>query len=70
MPAIETVIVETEDPEGPFGAKGVGEMGGTPTAPAIANAIYDAVGIRMRRLPMTGERVLQALKEKDGKLES
>lgn len=63
MPAIETVIVETADPEGPFGAKGVGEMGGTPTAAAIANAVYDAVGIRLNQLPMTPERVLQALRE-------
>ena len=61
MPVIETVIIETLDPEGPFGAKGVGEMGGTPTAAAIANAIYDAVGVRLTRLPMTPERVLAAL---------
>ncbi len=64
MPQIETVIVETADPEGPFGAKGVGEMGVTPTAPAIANAIYDAIGVRLTRLPMTGERVLKAIREK------
>jgi len=67
MPPIESIIVETDDPQGPFGAKGVGEMGGTPTAAAIANAIYDAVGIRMTTLPMTPERVLKALKEKEAK---
>ncbi len=61
MPHIETIIVETDDPGGPFGAKGVGEMGGTPTAAAIANAVYDAVGVRMTELPMTPERVLAAL---------
>jgi xanthine dehydrogenase molybdenum-binding subunit len=61
MPAIETIIVETDDPGGPFGAKGVGEMGGTPTAAAIANAIYAAVGVRLTELPMTPERVLAAL---------
>ena len=61
MPEIETIIVETDDPQGPFGAKGVGEMGGTPTAAAVANAIYDAVGVRMTTLPMTPERVLKAL---------
>ncbi len=61
MPEIETILVETVDPGGPFGAKGVGEMGGTPTAAAIANAIYDAIGVRMTELPMTPERVLQAL---------
>jgi xanthine dehydrogenase molybdenum-binding subunit len=61
MPEIESIIIETDDPQGPFGAKGVGEMGGTPTAAAIANAIYDAVGIRLTTLPMTPERVLKAL---------
>ncbi len=69
MPRIETIIVETDDPGGPFGAKGVGEMGGTPTAAAIANAIYDAVGLRLTTLPMTPERVLAALdthQPKDG----
>lgn len=65
MPIIETFIIETDDPGGPFGAKGVGEMGGTPTAAAIANAIYDAVGVRMTQLPMTPERVLAALDEKE-----
>jgi CO/xanthine dehydrogenase Mo-binding subunit len=64
MPPIETIIIETDDPGGPFGAKGVGEMGGTPTAAAIANAIYDAVGLRLTELPMTPERVLAALEEK------
>lgn len=64
MPVIETFIIETDDPGGPFGAKGVGEMGGTPTAAAIANAIYDAVGVRMTQVPMTPERVLAALDEK------
>jgi xanthine dehydrogenase molybdenum-binding subunit len=66
MPAIETVIVETDDPQGPFGAKGVGEMGGTPTAAAIANAIYDAIGVRMTTLPMTPERVLKAIMTQQG----
>ena len=64
MPALETHIVETDDPGGPFGAKGVGEMGGTPTAAAIANAIYDAVGVRLTEVPMTPERVLAALDQK------
>ncbi|MFQ5613552.1 MAG: xanthine dehydrogenase family protein molybdopterin-binding subunit [Anaerolineae bacterium] len=61
MPEIETIIVETEDPEGPFGAKGVGEMGGNPVAAAIANAIYNAVGVRINSLPITAEKVLRAL---------
>lgn len=65
MPPIETIIVETDDPGGPFGAKGVGEMGGTPTAAAIANAIYAAIGIRLTELPMTPERVLAAILHRD-----
>ena len=64
MPEIEAIIIETDDPQGPYGAKGVGEMGGTPTAAAIANAVYDAVGVRLTTLPMTPERVLKALDEK------
>ncbi len=67
MPHIETHLIETDDPEGPFGAKGVGEMGGTPTAAAVANAIYDAVGIRLTEVPMTPERVLAALDKKYGR---
>ncbi len=62
-PKIESVIVETDDPEGPFGAKGVGEMGTNPTAAAVANAIYDAIGVRITSLPITPEKVLRALKE-------
>ncbi|MFN8456408.1 MAG: molybdopterin cofactor-binding domain-containing protein [Anaerolineae bacterium] len=64
MPQIETYLIETDDPLGPYGAKGVGEMGGTPTAAAIANAIYDAIGVRMTELPMTPERILAALDQK------
>ncbi len=61
---IETILIETEDPEGPFNAKGVGEPGVVPSAPAIANAIYDAVGVRIKDLPITPEKVLAALKKK------
>jgi xanthine dehydrogenase molybdenum-binding subunit len=57
--------IETHDVEGPFGAKGVGEPGLVPTAPAIANAVYDAVGVRIRDLPITPEKVLAALKKKE-----
>jgi len=56
-------FVETDDAFGPFGAKGVGEPGLVPTAPAIASAIYDAVGVRLKELPMTPERVLEALRK-------
>ena len=61
---IHLEFVETDDPAGPFGAKGVGEPGMVPTAPAIANAIYDAVGVRIRDLPITPEKVLAALESK------
>ena len=61
---IELEFIETNDARGPFGAKGVGEPGLVPTAPAIANAIYDAVGVRVRDLPITPEKVLEALKRK------
>ncbi|NQU64749.1 MAG: xanthine dehydrogenase family protein molybdopterin-binding subunit, partial [SAR324 cluster bacterium] len=61
---IELDFVETHDEFGPFGAKGIGECGLIPTAPAIANAIFDAVGVRMRDLPMTPEKILKAIKEK------
>jgi xanthine dehydrogenase molybdenum-binding subunit len=64
---VEIEFVETDDAEGPFGAKGVGEAGMIPTAPAIGNAIYDAVGIRVRDLPITPEKVLDALRQKEEK---
>ena len=62
MPRIDTEIVETHDPVGPFGAKGVGEPTLVPTAAAIANAIFDAVGVRITDLPATAEKVLMALR--------
>ena len=60
---IDLEFVETNDDYGPFGSKGVGEPGLVPTAPAIANAIYDAVGVRIRDLPITPEKILAALKK-------
>ena len=60
---IEPVIVEPGDDAGPYGAKGVGEPGLVPTAPAIANAVYDAIGVRITDLPITPEKILKALKE-------
>ena len=62
---IEIECVETHDIEGPFGAKGVGEPGLVPTAPAIANAVYDAVGVRIKSLPLTPEKILAALAQKE-----
>jgi 4-hydroxybenzoyl-CoA reductase subunit alpha len=63
-PEIESIVVETDDPEGPFGAKESGEGLTLPVAPAIANAVYDAIGVRIKELPITPEKILQALKEK------
>ncbi|MCL5734977.1 MAG: xanthine dehydrogenase family protein molybdopterin-binding subunit [Actinobacteria bacterium] len=59
-------LVEDPHPEGPYGAKGTGESAMCPTASAVANAIYNAVGVRLTQLPMTPERVLAALKEQRG----
>jgi CO/xanthine dehydrogenase Mo-binding subunit len=67
---IKAPVVETYDEHGPFGAKGIGEPGCVPTAPAIANAIYDAVGVRIYDLPITPEKVLAALKEKNKETKS
>lgn len=62
-PDIHTTIIETLDPEGPFGAKECGEGALHPVIPAIANAIYDAVGIRITKLPIKSEEVLRLMKE-------
>jgi CO/xanthine dehydrogenase Mo-binding subunit len=62
--SLTPVVIETIDEDGPFGAKGIGEPGCVPTAPAIANAIYDAIGVRITDLPITPERVLAAIKKK------
>ncbi|MDM9385154.1 molybdopterin-dependent oxidoreductase [Chlorogloeopsis sp. ULAP01] len=61
IPPIEVFLVEKADPYGPFGAKGVGEITTNCTAPAIANAVAHATGIRLRQLPMTPERVWRQL---------
>jgi xanthine dehydrogenase molybdenum-binding subunit len=63
---IHVECIETDDIEGPFGAKGVGEPGLVPTAPAIANAVYNAIGVRIKDLPITPEKILRALKRKGG----
>ncbi len=61
LPTVESVIVEVEAPDGPFGAKGVGEPPITPTLATMANAVADAVGIRITELPMKPEKVVEAL---------
>jgi 4-hydroxybenzoyl-CoA reductase subunit alpha len=63
-PEVEPIIVESVDPEGPFGAKECSEGSLAATIPAIANAIFDAVGVRLHECPFTPERVLAALREK------
>jgi CO/xanthine dehydrogenase Mo-binding subunit len=64
MPNVEPIIVESHEPYGPFGAKEVGEGAIMPTIPAILNAVYDAIGIRFRELPLTPERVFMAIRAK------
>jgi len=65
-PEIECIIVESVDPEGPFGAKEAGEGSLAAIIPAISNAIYDAVGVRLHEVPFTPERILAALRAKKG----
>ncbi len=62
VPPIEPIIVEHPHPDGPFGAKGMAETTNVPVPPAIANAIEDAVGVRIRHLPITPEKILDALR--------
>jgi len=61
-PKITSFIVEDETTDGPYGAKGVGEIASIPTMPAIANAVYNACGVRLLRLPVDQDRLLRALK--------
>ncbi|WP_455393302.1 xanthine dehydrogenase family protein molybdopterin-binding subunit, partial [[Eubacterium] cellulosolvens] len=62
MPVIEIDMIETDDPAGPFGAKGIAEAGVIPTPTAIANAVADALGFHIFELPMQPEAVLNAIK--------
>ena len=64
IPNLTTVLVESPGGNGPYGAKTIGEQPIPPVAPAIANAVYDAVGVRIQDLPITAEKVLTALREK------
>lgn len=67
MPTVNAIVIESDEPNGPFGAKEVGEGAIMPTIPAILNAVYDAAGVRINELPLTPERVynaIQAYKEK------
>ena len=61
LPPIESILIEDPSTVGPFGAKGIGEQSVIPTAPAILNAIHDAVGVRIRRIPATPDRMREAI---------
>jgi len=67
MPPIEAIVVESQEPNGPFGAKEVGEGGIMPTIPAILNAIYDATGVQIDELPASPERILAGLRALKGR---
>jgi CO/xanthine dehydrogenase Mo-binding subunit len=64
LPKLDTVLIENPSADGPYGAKGIGEMANNPQPPAIAAAVYDAVGVWVTELPITPERVLRALEAK------
>ena len=61
VPEIESILIEEPSSIGPFGVKGIGEQAVIPTAPAILNAIHDAIGIRIRKVPATPDRVRAAI---------
>jgi len=65
MPETKVIEVETYEPEGPYGAKEAGEGLTNPTAGALSNAIFHAAGISIKNLPITSEKVLNALREKE-----
>jgi putative selenate reductase molybdopterin-binding subunit len=58
MPTIEAIFIESKDPSGPYGAKGLAEPALTPVVPAIANAIFHATGLRLTTLPLTPGKVI------------
>ena len=66
VPMLRGGFVESNDPNGPYGAKGASETAILPGAPAIANAVYDAIGVRITDLPITPEKILAALKAQQG----
>ena len=64
VPEMKISIIENPEPTGPWGARGIAEPCMVPTAPAIANAVFDAIGCRINSLPITAEKVLKAIKSK------
>ncbi|MBI2531199.1 MAG: molybdopterin-dependent oxidoreductase [Deltaproteobacteria bacterium] len=67
MPPLKYAFADSYEPTGPFGAKGLGELNMDPTAAVINNAIFDAVGVRVKNLPITPEKILKALRDKEKK---
>jgi len=67
VPRVTSIILESRSGLGPFGAKGIGEAALTPVAPAIANAVADAIGVRISDLPITPEKVIKALRQAEAK---
>jgi CO/xanthine dehydrogenase Mo-binding subunit len=65
MPEVDTSLIESLDPEGPYGAKEAGQGPLLPVLPALANAVHDAIGVRIDEIPMTPEKVLKALELRD-----
>jgi CO/xanthine dehydrogenase Mo-binding subunit len=70
IPPVETILIEDPSSIGPYGAKGIGEQAVIPTAPAILNAIQHAIGVRMRRIPATPDRIREAILARTSKAEA
>jgi xanthine dehydrogenase molybdenum-binding subunit len=62
-PQIHSIVIEHPTQDGPYGAKGVGELSSIPTTPAITNAIYNAVGVRVDKLPVDQEEIIRQLNQ-------
>lgn len=67
LPPIRPIFVEHEDPVGPYGAKSLGEIGLVPTTAAVANAVAHAVGVRVRELPITPDKIVEGLRAREGR---
>jgi hypothetical protein len=65
MPEVETFIVETVDPEGPYGAKEAGQGPLLPVIPAVSSAVFDALGVWIDEVPVTPEKIVEALRRKE-----
>jgi 4-hydroxybenzoyl-CoA reductase subunit alpha len=64
MPPVESILVETLDPEGPYGAKECGQGPLLPVIPALVNAVYDAIGVRVDEVPVTSAKIVQAIEDR------